>query len=121
MVRLKTVTRLKAIPLITLFVFIQLTVAFSQTTALVDSLTKELAKAKEDTNKVHLLKELGNNVGYYDLSGALKYALDGLELSKKLNFKTGIGNLAYLTGITYMDLGNYKKSDSFLIISDPQF
>lgn len=121
MVRLKTVTRLRAIFLITLFVFIQLPVVFSQSTTLVDSLTKELAKAKEDTNKVHLLRELGNNVGYYDLSGALKYALDGFELSKKLNFKPGIGNLSYLTGITYMDLGDYKKSDSFLTIADQQF
>jgi tetratricopeptide (TPR) repeat protein len=91
------------------------------TTAQIDSLTKELAKAKEDTNKIKLLQELGNNVGYYDLNGALKYALEGFDLSKKINYPPGIGNMAYLSGITYMDLGDYPKSDSFLNIAEQKY
>jgi two-component system NarL family sensor kinase len=104
-----------------LLIFISPINIYAQAPPLVDSLLKELAKAKEDTNKVHILKELGNNVGYYDLNGALKYALEGLELSKKLDFKMGIGHMSYISGITYMDMGDYKKSDSFLTIAEVQY
>jgi signal transduction histidine kinase len=87
----------------------------------IDSLAKELGKAKEDTNKVNLLMNLGNEVGYTDLNKALEYAREGYALSIKLNFEKGAGNLAYLTGISYMDLGSYNMADSFLNIAGQKF
>ena len=89
--------------------------------AQIDSIVRELAKAKEDTNKVNILKTLGNEVGYNDLKKALEYAYEGYELSKKLNYQTGIGNLAYLIGILYDEEGQYPLSDSFLNIAESKF
>lgn len=87
----------------------------------IDSLITELTKAKDDTNKVKLLLNLGNEVGYTDLNKALKYALEGLELSRKINYEYGKGVMSYLTGITYMDMGTYGLADSFLTISEAKF
>jgi two-component system NarL family sensor kinase len=87
----------------------------------IDSLKKELLKAKEDTSKVNLFKTLGNEIGYYDLNGALKYSQVGYALSNKLNYQPGIGKMAYLIGITYGDLGSYSLSDSFLNIAEKKF
>jgi len=121
MSRLTDFKKTVAASFILFFFFILPKQFYAQAPPLVDSLLKELAKAKEDTNKVHVLRELANNVGYYDLSGALKYSLDGLELSKRLDFKLGIGHMCYITGITYADLGDYKKSDSFLTLAETQY
>jgi two-component system, NarL family, sensor kinase len=106
-----------------LLLFVQPPAVFSQSQAhvIVDSLKKELAKAKEDTNKVHILKEIANNIGYYDLSGALNYSLEGLELSKKLDYPLGVGHMSYITGITYADLGDYTKADSFLTVAEEKY
>ena len=87
----------------------------------IDSLARELKKAKEDTSKVLLLKELFNNTGYNDLNTALEYALQGFELSKKLRYDYGIGMMAYNAGFTYTDLGNFMKADSFLLIAEKNF
>ncbi len=87
----------------------------------IDSLVKELGKSKEDTNKVTLLMNLGNEVGYTDLNKALEYAQEGYALSNKINYEKGMGNMAYLTGITYMELGNYSLTDSFLLIAEQKF
>jgi len=84
----------------------------------IDSLIKELAKAKEDTNKVQLLRTLGNEVGYTDLKKALDYAWQGYTLSEKLNYQSGIGVMAYLIAITYTDMGETFKADSFLNIAE---
>jgi hypothetical protein len=57
----------------------------------VDSLQRELAKTGADSNRVKLLMELGNLVGYYDAGMAMKYATEGFELSKKIKYGMGIG------------------------------
>ena len=77
---------------------------------LVDSLLRELSRSHEDTNKVKLLMDLGNNIGYYDANKALSYASQGLELSKRINYPTGIARTHYLLGNTYLDLGDYSKA-----------
>jgi len=77
---------------------------------LVDSLVRELSRSREDTNKVKLLMDLGNNIGYYDANKALAYASQGLELSKRINYPTGIARTHYLLGNTYLDLGDYTKA-----------
>jgi len=91
------------------------------TPAQIDSLKKELAVAKEDTAKVDILRNLGNEIGYTDPAGALRYAMEGFELSKKLRFARGEGNLAYLTAILHEDLGNSMLADSFLTIAASRF
>lgn len=81
---------------------------------LVDSLLKELTRAKEDSNKVTLLMDIGNNVSYYDAAKALQYARQGLALSKKINYPLGIARTHYLSGNCLLDLGEYEKSSAEL-------
>lgn len=88
---------------------------------LVDSLVKQLTTAKEDSNKVKLYMELGNNIGYYDARKALEYAQQGLVLSEKINYPLGMARTRYLLGNTYLDLGDYEKSKTFLDESEKIF
>ena len=82
---------------------------------LLDSLLVELPKAKEDTNKVNILIG-GINVGIYqliyinNLKNSLKYVEDALELSKKLQWKIGIGRAYYNLGDYYLMTSDYPKS-----------
>jgi len=87
----------------------------------VDSLLNALVKAKDDTNKVKLLMDIGNNIGYYDASKALVYAQQGFALSKKINYATGMARTTYLMGNTYLDLGDYEKSKLQLDASEKIF
>lgn len=87
----------------------------------IDSLVTALAKAKEDTNKVNLLRNLANEIGYTDLKKALEYSLEGLALSQKINYEYGKGVMAYMTGISYEEMGNYAMTDSFLNVAEQKF
>ncbi len=89
--------------------------------AKLDSLINETNKAKEDTNKVKLLIELGNEMSYTDLNKALAYLQQGYALSNKLNYEFGKARNAYLLGITYIDAGNYSLGDSFINIAEIKF
>ena len=111
----------KTISLLLILFFITLAAPAQLPKEQIDSLIRELAKAKEDTNKVQLLRKLGNEVGYTDLTKALDYALQGYTLSQKLNYESGVGVMAYLLGITYTDLGDMPKADSFLNIAEAKF
>jgi two-component system NarL family sensor kinase len=111
----------KTTALFLLIFFIYLNVASQLPQSQMDSLVNELAKAKEDTNKVNLLKTLANEIGYTDFNKALEYGQQGYELSQKLNYEKGMGIMAYIIGFTYTDLGNFPLSDSFLNIAETKF
>lgn len=87
----------------------------------IDSLRELLATAREDTTKVNLYMQLGNEVGYTDLNAALDYAQQCYELSKKIGFPKGQGRSAYLSAISYMELGDLEMTDSMLSISGEIF
>ncbi|MBZ5857408.1 tetratricopeptide repeat protein [Flavihumibacter profundi] len=74
---------------------------------LIDSLITQIAKAKEDTNKVIMLNDL--SLTYYSINPdeGLKYGLQGLSLAEKLNWKTG---MAYAYKVIAGNYG-YGKSD----------
>jgi two-component system NarL family sensor kinase len=84
------------------------------TDPLVDSLKLALRSSVADSNRVKLLMDLGNNVGYYDAKAALDYAHRGLGLSKKIKYRLGEGRTHYLLGNTYLDLGDYQQSKTHL-------
>ncbi|MDR0793307.1 MAG: sensor histidine kinase [Chitinophagaceae bacterium] len=58
----------------------------------IDSLLKAMSGAKEDTNKVELLQELGNyyRVEENDVNTAKKYFAQSGQLSRHLNYSTGV-------------------------------
>ncbi|MBK8506842.1 MAG: tetratricopeptide repeat protein [Saprospiraceae bacterium] len=99
---------------ISLTIILYFQVICQLSTPQIDSLKDLLSLATEDTNQVNLLMQLGNEVGYTDLNAALDYARRGLSLSEKIAFERGKGRLAYLAGITYMDLGSFQMADSML-------
>ena len=106
---------------VSIFSFVSMQLAGQMVQAQIDSMKQLLVKAKPDTNKVLLLMNLGNEVGYTDLKGALVYTLEGYALSSQLGYERGVGRLAYLAGILYMDVGNYQLTDSFLVIAEQKF
>ncbi len=72
----------------------------------IDSLLKELPKSREDTNKVNLLNELSFNFGRINPDEGNKFAVEGLELAKKLKWKLGESKVLNSLGSLY-----YSKSD----------
>jgi class 3 adenylate cyclase/Tfp pilus assembly protein PilF len=78
--------------------------------AKIDSLLKELPKAKEDTNKVKLLSAL--SYGYYAVNPdeGIKYGEIGLKLAEQLNLKRGIANVSGNLGVCYWSKSDYPKA-----------
>ncbi|MDR0792872.1 MAG: tetratricopeptide repeat protein [Chitinophagaceae bacterium] len=66
----------------------------------IDSALAALATAKADTNKVILLRQLGNYYQDNDANAAKKYVSQSGELSKALNYKDGM--YAYLNDYTFL-------------------
>ena len=61
---------------------------YSQNTE-TDSLQKLLAVTREDTSRVLLMESISYAYQYSNVERAMQYALQGLELAKKINFKKG--------------------------------
>ena len=82
---------------------------FSQTHRL-DSLLTLLKTAKEDTSKVNLLSEVNRayTIEANDNSKLKKYALEQIELSKKLNFKKGLAFGYMNLAIFYVSTADFK-------------
>ncbi|MGZ5286639.1 MAG: tetratricopeptide repeat protein, partial [Flavisolibacter sp.] len=53
-------------------------------------LLDSLNRAKEDTNKVHLLWDIGASIIFQDPQKAIPYFRQGIELSQKLQFEPGL-------------------------------
>jgi two-component system, NarL family, sensor histidine kinase UhpB len=80
-----------------------------------DSLKKEIAKAREDTSKVKLYLLAGKEVIYQNPNEAIVYYLQGVKLSAKINYIQG-------AGICFLSLGNaysfLSKTDSTFLYMD---
>ena len=96
------------LPLLFLFFsFIRIT---AQTKSYGDSISQELAVAKEDTNKVRLLITLGGVYQWSYPDSAILYAQRALQLAQKLNFVDG-ETQAYATAAeAFSGKGNYPKA-----------
>ena len=53
-------------------------------------LLDSLSRAKQDTNKVHLLWDIGASIIFQDPQKAIPYFRNGIELSEKLKFEPGL-------------------------------
>jgi class 3 adenylate cyclase/lipopolysaccharide biosynthesis regulator YciM len=74
---------------------------------LLDSLMKELPKAKEDTNHVKLLKNLSSNLFTTDPDKGIKYGLEGAKLGEEIGWEKGVASNYLAIGANY----SYGKSD----------
>ena len=87
------------------------TSAQKQGHVVIDSLLTELAKAKEDTNKVNILYELCFRVrDLNDLELALKYGEEGFQLANRLKYKKGIAGALGNMGSIYNLQGDYNEA-----------
>jgi len=72
----------------------------------IDSLEHAISAAKEDTNKVNLLRNITGILRYTDPGKALEYGLAGIQLSKKLRFDKGTAGCYLNTSTAF--LNSYK-------------
>jgi hypothetical protein len=81
-----------------LIIILSITVAEAQQSNqfYIDSFKHQLAIAKEDTNKVHLLTWLGELYNYSSADSGAVYAQKGLALAQKLNYKRGEAECLFL-------------------------
>lgn len=86
----------------------------AQTEAVKDSLVKLLGIAKEDSSKVKLYIELGNQYEVDDLQTAGKYYLLAEDLSRRLHYKRGI--IKFISSYTYL-LNVRGDFDSSLLLN----
>lgn len=83
----------------------------------VDSLLLKLKSAKNDTNKVVLLKNISEELQEVDIDKALDYAKDGLKLSQDLIYEKGKADLSKIIG-DILDLkGEFIKSIEYYQLS----
>ncbi len=95
---------MKKVVLLTFFVFYANSYAQKlEGQKLIDSLLVELPKMKEDTLKVNLLNKLAYTYKFNNPENTLKYANIALFLSKKINYKEGIG-------VSYLNIGIYHRT-----------
>ncbi len=80
-----------------------------------DSLLTLLQKSPEDTNKAKLFKTVGTSVVFADPRLAISYWKQGVELSKRLGYISGIARTSSNLSIGYSFLG---KLDSSMYYSD---
>ena len=85
--------------------------AFAQSDSLyIDSLKKVLQTQREDTNKVNTYFEVGYFYQWSQPDSALRYAIPGLELAKKLNFSSGEYDMILPITEALSSKGNYSKA-----------
>ncbi len=72
--------------------------------------TLKLKTMKDDTAKVNLLNQLAEELKDFNSEQGLNYAQKALELSQKLNYKSGIGSAFKALGINYYRMGVYDAS-----------
>lgn len=83
--------------------------AFAQ----IDSIQAEIAKAKNDTNKVNLYNTAFNITKNTDPEKAEQYAKQGISLAEKLNFSNGM-MVIYKSYGSFLDIkGAYEESEVY--------
>jgi signal transduction histidine kinase len=93
-----------------LFLFLSLIRITAQQESSADSLRRELVSAKEDTNKVLLLINLGVFYRWSYPDSGILYAQEALRLAQKLNFTRGEIGANQIAHEAFSGKGNYPKA-----------
>jgi class 3 adenylate cyclase/tetratricopeptide (TPR) repeat protein len=75
-----------------------------------DSLRRQLTVAKQDTNRIHLLIELGRELTRTAPPEALSYSLEAVKLSGKLGFTKGLALAHKNAGLANYSIGAYSET-----------
>ena len=99
---------MKTVLVLCIFFYSGFTFGQLQGHQLTDSLTNELAKKKDDSNKVKLLDKLSYAYSTFNPKEGVSKALDALQLSEKLSWRKGIALANGDLSINYTALSEYK-------------
>jgi two-component system, NtrC family, sensor kinase len=86
---------------------------FSQDQHLIDSLTNELKKHKQDTTATNILYALSKACWSNNPDKAMEYAIQTLALSEQIGYKKGIGNAYNSMGSINCNKGDYLLALEF--------
>ena len=78
--------------------------------AAIDSMLKDLPKAKEDTNKVKLLSGLSYGYSTINPDEGIKYGQQSLDLAARLKWQNGIAKANSCLGNNYFRKSDYPKA-----------
>lgn len=84
--------------------------AYAQETTQIDSLSKALAQAKPDTNKVKLLLQLAGKLRDSQVEQAIARDEEAFQLAKKLRYHSGMAKALTGIGIGHYYTGNYSEA-----------
>jgi two-component system NtrC family sensor kinase len=73
----------------------------------IDSLLKELLRAKEDTNKVNLLNSLSYDYRLINTDEGIRYGLLALAQATKISWKKGVARSYHSLGVNYQVKSDY--------------
>ena len=86
-----------------------------------DSLKAAANTHPDDTIKVHIYLKIFYEYHRSNFDSALLYAQKAEDLSRQLNFKSGLANALYRQGTIYRSLTNYTKAEELLLIATEYF
>ncbi len=113
---------LQAIVVISFFLCIPLVASAQlQGRKKIDSLINALPNIKEDKTKALVLYALSYNFKSINPDEGIKYGLQCLDLSQKLNLDILIGNANNSLGINYEEKADYPKALEYLFVALKQF
>lgn len=82
---------------------------FSQKTK-VDSLSRLLSTAKDDTSRVKYMWQLARDIGTYNPDSALRLSQKALYLARKIDYKEGESRSLGILANTFIKIGNYPRA-----------
>ena len=100
--------------------WILLAIIYSSILLYSNELAKDTISVKsmqDDTSKANLLLSISERLYDFDTDLGIKYATNGLNLSKKLNFQAGIARAYKAYGINYWRKGIYEKAIENMFIA----
>ncbi|HEY2722308.1 MAG TPA: ATP-binding protein [Chitinophagaceae bacterium] len=96
--------------LITIAVLLLLQATAIRAQYVIDSLTKLLNTVKGDIDRVSILTSISRAYIYSKPDSALFFGQQGLELSRRINYKSGESRCLRVTASVFMNTGNYPKA-----------
>lgn len=82
--------------------------------ALADSLLLELNNARQDSDKVLLLKKVSHIYQTINTDEGVKYGAQALALAEKIGWKKGIAYAANAIGVNYLNSSDYSKATEYI-------
>ncbi|MCD6013820.1 MAG: hypothetical protein K0Q79_3682 [Flavipsychrobacter sp.] len=102
---------------IILSLYVTTVYAQEKSKATVDSLTKQLALTKEDSNKAKLLCGISAAYGKIDVDEGVKYGTQAEALSQKIGWDKGAADAQYSIAGNYLSKGDYSKAMEYALKS----